>query len=545
MTLTVADIDRWSAEAVREVFHAATARGQATLEASRQLRSLAVFDTWQGATAEARQHQNAQIRQDLDAHGDEALAVARAADKAADGIENVQSRLHRLRADAAQLQMTVDAQSNKVVPSSTFNGPPVQAVIAERQLQPRLDEIIAEADGVDTELASALNMADGDTAIPADAGPAVGPRGLTPTQRESDANEERLGEARSRLRFRVDQLQAQHDQLVAQTATDYNNGVFDSAAMSRLAAMGDRLTAAKNRLGDLDAIDQALRNAPETYLTQLQIPGDPGPQVLAAVAVGNPDTAANLSVAVPGVGSTTRATLPRMVVEARDLQLEEMRQLKNAGKPMSVSTIAWAGYTPPPNPLDTDSPRDLWRTMTDGQAKAGAADLAHYLDHVRANNPGGHLTVLGHSYGSLTASLALQHLNARGQHPVNDVVFYGSPGLELSSPAQLGLRNGQAYVMGAPQDLIVAAVAPLAPIHGWGPDPYGPGSGMTQLSSQAGVDPGGIWREGVSGHADYPRTFTNAAGRPELRMSGYNVAAIAAGLPDNTVPLPGTPGGGR
>ena len=93
MTLTVADIDRWSAEAVRTVFQAATARGQATLEASRQLSSLAVFDTWEGATAEARKHTNASIRQDLDAHGNEALAVARAADQAADGIERVHGRV--------------------------------------------------------------------------------------------------------------------------------------------------------------------------------------------------------------------------------------------------------------------------------------------------------------------------------------------------------------------------------------------------------------------------------------------------------------------
>jgi hypothetical protein len=40
MVLTVTDIERWSAEAVREVFHAASARGNATLEASRQLSSL-------------------------------------------------------------------------------------------------------------------------------------------------------------------------------------------------------------------------------------------------------------------------------------------------------------------------------------------------------------------------------------------------------------------------------------------------------------------------------------------------------------------------
>lgn len=110
--------------------------------------------------------------------------------------------------------------------------------------------------------------------------------------------------------------------------------------------------------------------------------------------------------------------------------------------------------------------------MTDGQAHAGAADLSRYLQQVRTNNPGGHLTVLGHSYGSLTASLALQDLNAQGAHPVNDVVFYGSPGLELYSPAQLGLDHGHAYVMQAPHDPITNLVAPVAPLHGWGLDPY-------------------------------------------------------------------------
>ncbi|MFZ0832498.1 MAG: alpha/beta hydrolase [Mycobacterium sp.] len=71
-------------------------------------------------------------------------------------------------------------------------------------------------------------------------------------------------------------------------------------------------------------------------------------------------------------------------------------------------------------------------------------DLAGFLERVRTNNPNAHLTLLGHSYGSLTSSLALQELGARGLHPVNDAVFYGSPGLELVSPAQLALDNGSA-----------------------------------------------------------------------------------------------------
>ncbi len=88
---------------------------------------------------------------------------------------------------------------------------PQKRIIAEIQLQPRLDAILAEANAVDEELASAINMADGDSAIPPDAGPPVGPQGLTPTQRESDANQERVREERAKLHAHIKDLEAQAD----------------------------------------------------------------------------------------------------------------------------------------------------------------------------------------------------------------------------------------------------------------------------------------------------------------------------------------------
>ena len=515
MTLTVADIDRWNAGAVREVFQAANARGQATLEASRQLSTLSVFDTWEGATAEARKHVNAGIRQDLDAHGNEALAVARAADQAADGIEHVQSDLRTLRSDASELHMAIDAMANRVVPGA--NCLPTEALIAEMQLQPRLDAILAEANAVDQELATAINMADGDTAIPPDAGPPVGPQGLTPTQRESDANQERVREERAKLQAHINDLK----QAITRAGGDQN----------RLQDLNSQLNAAQNRMGEYDAIDDALGRAPETYLTQLDIPTDPSQKVRAAVAVGNPDTATDISVTVPGIGSTTKDSLPSMVSEARNLQNTANEELRRLGRSGSVVTIAWMGYDPPANVLNTTSPRDFWRTINDDRAQAGAAALAPYLQQLHTNNPNAHLSLFGHSYGSLTSSLALQQLNAQGLHPVNDAVFYGSPGLELDNPGQLGLANGHAFVMKAPPgDDWIPEVAPLAPLHGWGSDPYG--GMMPELSSQAGTSPDGVLREGVHSHADYPRAVTGPGGEQMLRMSGYNLAVVAAGIAD-------------
>jgi alpha/beta hydrolase family protein len=514
VTLTVADIDRWSVEAVRAVFHAADARGQATLDASRQLSTLSVFDTWEGATAEARKHMNAAIRQDLDAHGYEALAVARAADQAADGIEHVQAYLRTLRHDADELHMRIDAMTNTVVP--TADCLPAEALIGEIQLQPRLDAILAEANAVDAELAAAINMADGNAPIPADAGPPIGPQGLTPTQRESDANQERAREEKAKLEAHVKDLQQQAKQAEHDP--------------SRLQDINSQLAAAQYRMGEFNAIDNALRRAPETYLTVLDIPADPNHKIRAAVAVGNPDTASDISVTVPGLGSSTKDSLPGMVSEARNLQQTAEEELRRLGRSGSVVTIAWMGYDPPANPIKTDSPRDLWRTMTDDRARGGAAALAPYLQQLHTTNPSAHLSLFGHSYGSLTASLALQQLNSEGLHPVNDAVFYGSPGLELQSADQLGLANGHAYVMRAVGEDPIPELAPLAPLHGWGADPYL--GMMPELSSHAGVSPDGVPREGVHAHADYPRAVSGPGGEQQLRMSGYNLAIVAAGIAD-------------
>jgi hypothetical protein len=246
--------------------------------------------------------------------------------------------------------------------------------------------------------------------------------------------------------------------------------------------------------------------------------------------VGNRDTATDISVTVPGLGSSAKDSLPGMVTEASNLRDTAQKQLDRLGIPGSVVTIAWMGYDPPANPLDTGSARDYWRTITDDRAQAGAGALAPGLQQLHTKNPNAHLSQFGHSYGSLTSSLALQQLNAQGLHPVNDAVFYGSPGLELHNPSQLGLANGHAFVMRAPggNDLI-PELAPLAPLHGWGADPYG--GMMPELFSQAGMSPDGIMREGVHSHADYPRAVSGPQG-DQLRMSGYNLAVVAAGIAD-------------
>jgi hypothetical protein len=173
MALSVADIQRWDAEALRDVFHAANGRGQSANEASDGLAQLPVFATWGGAGAEAAKAANGRLRVDLDAHSHEAFAVASAASEAADGVEKVKRDLQGLETDAAHLDMESSM-------------PPMEVALKESQLQPRLNAILAEANTVDAELAQAINMADGKTPItpytsPGTQAPAPGSPELPPS----------------------------------------------------------------------------------------------------------------------------------------------------------------------------------------------------------------------------------------------------------------------------------------------------------------------------------------------------------------------------
>jgi hypothetical protein len=151
---------------VREVLHAATSRAQAVQDAANGLAELPAFTTWGGEAAEAAREAISKTRADLDAHGREAQAVANAARSAADEIERIRSELATLKADAAALDMEIDPVSGRVVAGAGFRGNPMELLLKQQQLQPRVDALIAEANLVDVALASAIDMASGATPIP-------------------------------------------------------------------------------------------------------------------------------------------------------------------------------------------------------------------------------------------------------------------------------------------------------------------------------------------------------------------------------------------
>jgi hypothetical protein len=598
VVVSVADIERWSAGDVREVFHAASSRAQAVQDAADGLADLPTFQSWGGQAADAARNALGKTRADLDAHGTEALAVANAARRAADEIERIKSELASLKADAAALGMVIDEVAGTVVPGPTVRNP-MEAELKMMQLQPRLDKIVAEANVVDTALANAISMAGGTTPLPP-----VGPHPEIPDRPPPEDPTQFADYWRSLSREQKDYLysrdhnignhpgmpagdddypgadyynrlhlpeqlkkaeaaQAHADALAAQNP-DWAAGQHIPEPNKPGAIFDDRLKyeawqreydAARNAaryLPDLREVDKAVSGHPERKLMLLDT--DNGRQARAAIAVGDPDSAQHVSVTTPGLNTTVHDAIGGMADEAAYARDEASHQLDAAGRGNEgVATIAWIGYDPPQIPGTGDLDASLqggWEVSHDDIAKAGAHDLARFYDGITGAHQGPlDLTAIGHSYGSLTTGLALQE---PGSHGVDNALFYGSPGIEASTPQQLGLQPGHVFTMETPDDPIqwvydgpplahVAApflpppfnvlaesglgAADLTGAGNFGPNPA-TNPHFTHLQTGAIAVPDGRVFAGASGHSDYPRWD---AAHQQLYTTGYNIAAVIAG----------------
>ncbi|AXX34164.1 hypothetical protein KCV87_21665 [Actinosynnema pretiosum subsp. pretiosum] len=154
-----------------------------------------------------------------------------------------------------------------------------------------------------------------------------------------------------------------------------------------------------------------------------------------AFAYGNPDTAKNLAVAVPGTGSTLDG-----------FSVEQAGNLRQAMGADGNATIQWLGYDAPGWAIgEVDNP---------AQAREGGLNLVADVDGYRAAAEAAgnkqHLTVIGHSYGSTTVG----HAGMNGLK-ADDIAFVGSPGVGASNANQLSVGPGHVYAGATEHDPVV------------------------------------------------------------------------------------------
>ncbi|OBG29258.1 alpha/beta hydrolase [Mycobacterium sp. 852002-51057_SCH5723018] len=204
-----------------------------------------------------------------------------------------------------------------------------------------------------------------------------------------------------------------------------------------------------------------------------------GGEGAAAIAIGNPDIAANTAVLVKGAGTGVReGTLAK--TDGTRLYQESARA--DWGKETAV--VLWLGYDAPDGWYDPG-------LREPSLARTGAQALAADVNALAVTHQGAptHMTVVGHSYGSTVVSDAVAGYGMRA----NDVVLVGSPGTDLAhSAADFHLSpGGHLYVGAASGDVVtwtpgqVTGPGLFGPsFGGLGDDPSVDGYGSTRFKAE-------------------------------------------------------------
>ncbi|GAA0961917.1 alpha/beta hydrolase [Actinocorallia libanotica] len=208
----------------------------------------------------------------------------------------------------------------------------------------------------------------------------------------------------------------------------------------------------------------------------------PGPDGRVIIAIGDPDKTRHTGIYVPG----TTAQLDNI-----DGDLDRAVNLWTRGQkyaPDSVSTVMWLGYDAPDG-IIADAPRNIY-------AESGAPKLRGFAEGLRAAREGkvAHLTVIGHSYGSVVVGEAARG----GGLPVDDIVVAGSPGMHVGQAEELGIGKEHVWAQAAEGDP-VPAMGRLG--HGRSAREY-PVPTLPLVPSDGGFG-GRVLATDTNGHSDY------------------------------------------
>ncbi|MEV0038229.1 alpha/beta hydrolase [Streptomyces sp. NPDC050804] len=209
---------------------------------------------------------------------------------------------------------------------------------------------------------------------------------------------------------------------------------------------------AQTRLAGLRAIDEQVRSGGHPPMFLLGI-GEHG-NGRAIVSYGNPDTARNVSVYVPGLGTSLDEEFAR-----NDLKRARDTAVGAREYDASSASIVWLGYDAPQlSAADVAGNTDV---MFADQARVGAVAYNEFMSGVSATNRNEdpHVTAIGHSYGSLTVGQAAQRQG--GIPGADDIVLLGSPGTGAASADELGVGRRHVFVGAAENDPVTAMPAKI------------------------------------------------------------------------------------
>jgi pimeloyl-ACP methyl ester carboxylesterase len=241
-----------------------------------------------------------------------------------------------------------------------------------------------------------------------------------------------------------------------------------------------------------------------------------GPPLLAAISIGDMDTASQITTAVPGMGATVASSVGSWTEAARNLYVEQanLNRRRTVGE-SGLAVVAWIGYDAPDTPPSAE-------VFSSAKAVVGASNLQSFLDGITAVHgwePGRNLSLVGHSYGTTVVGLAAT------QTPVENVTFLASAGLDdsIHSVQDLQVSPHHVWATEANDDLVAnigRGSVEVGPSSGdrvaWLPsahhvDPTAPSFGGQVFSSEASHTKSG-YLAGTSGHSADPQVVAKLEG---------------------------------
>ena len=432
-----------------------------------------------------------------------------------DGVATVMANIQNAQAYAAENHCTINADGT--VSSNAYNesdSVKTQAMLAAAELKTTIEQIIKDADQIDTDLYHAMSDINNDRATDGDKGgdnkvigvPDHPNKNWTPSQNAAWWNSLTGKQQQHLIDHCPDEIR--HLDGLPATARDQANrhalkGWVDANGHEHKGALEyargklkeardnsaseEEIEQLKEKVEDLEAIDRQTNNddrarkglAP-AYLLDFDY-DEKYHRTTAIVSSGNPDTASYVSTLVPGIGTHVGSDLKKYMDANENLKA----QTAHAGvDPSRVATISYLGYVAPEG-----RGGKIYQAANIGYADRAAPDLARFEEGLRASgNANGHSftnTVIGHSYGSTTAGKAMTQV---AEGTVDNFIMCGSPGAGAESIDQYNVPKGHVYESSVPEG---DAVQGLGPDSEYGTNPKKL-DGIVHLSGDA-TDADGYW----------------------------------------------------
>lgn len=282
----------------------------------------------------------------------------------------------------------------------------------------------------------------------------VGPVDGIPVEDRNTAN-------RTALTNEIEGLDTQIADLEQQIARAEANGEDTATLQDQLAGLQED----QQSLADLN--DRIQEPHPDTGQEYFLLDFGTEGEGQAIVSVGNPDTAANVNVYVPGTGGDLGGAgyddgglINRIDAMAFDAD--------RYGTGEETATVLWLGYDAPDNVQD--------EALDTQFAEDASQDLSQFVEGIRvtAEDEPSNLSMTGHSYGSTAIGVTARDEGL----DVDNMIFVGSPGVGVDSAAGLGINPDNVWASRNESDIIAAGM-----VHG--EDPTSDAFGGNTFTSDA------------------------------------------------------------